>query len=113
MEIDINGVKWLVEAADGKTKKLHPEKDRINLGLTEYCKGIITIRQGMSESVTRSTVIHELIHAFLFSFGYEVNGEESMCNFFGSQADRIMKLTDEIMKGVNFNADRKGNTESD
>lgn len=100
MQIKINGYKWVIKIVDGNTEKMHPQKDRINLGLTEYCEGIINIRKGMNKKVKRSTVIHELIHAFLFSYGYDVNDEESMCDFFGSQGDRIIELTNKIMKGV-------------
>lgn len=105
MTIKVNGYKWKVEFVDGEIEKMHPDSDHYNLGLTEYCEGIISIRKGMSKETTRSTVIHELIHAFLFSYGYAVESEEAMCNFFGSQADRIMKITNEIMKGVKEDVD--------
>lgn len=100
MVIKINGYRWKVELVDAEIEKMHPEPDSYNLGLTEYCEGVISIRKGINEIMMRSTVIHELVHAFLFSYGYQVNDEESMCNFFGSQGDRIMELTNKIMKGV-------------
>lgn len=106
MVIKINGYKWKVEMVDGEIEKMHPDPDHYNLGLTEYCEGVISIRKSMSEPAMRSTVIHELVHAFLFSYGYQVDGEESMCNFFASQGDRIMELTNKIMKGVKGNAVR-------
>lgn len=100
MEVLINGYPFAVEFVDGDIEKMNPEKDRINLGLTEFVEAKINIRKGMNLITTRSTVIHELIHAFIFAFGYTVENEEAMCNFFGSQADEIMRLTNEIMKGV-------------
>ena len=109
MEIKINANTWKVEALDGKDKKLNPDSEVFNLGLTEYCTNTISIRKGMTASVTRSTVIHELVHAFIFSYGYHVKGEEPMCDFFGSQGDSIMELADKIMKGVNFDVDNSGN----
>lgn len=109
MEFKINTDTWKVVVLDGEHEKMHPEPDRINLGLTEYCKNVINIRKGMTESVTRATVIHELVHAFLFSFGYHVEGEEPMCDFFGVQGDSILELADKIMKGVNFDVDNRGN----
>lgn len=101
MNIRINNDIWEVKMIDSGKKKMNPSKGTINLGLTEYVKGVINIRKGMTESVTRSTVIHELVHAFIFSYGYIVEDEEGMCDFFGSHADRIMRLTDDIMKVVN------------
>ena len=109
MEIKINADTWKIEALDGKDKKLNPDSEVFNLGLTEYCTNTISIRKGMTASVTRSTVIHELVHAFIFSYGYHVEEEEPMCDFFGSQGDSIMELADKIMKGVNFDVDNSGN----
>ena len=54
----------------------------------------------MTKELTRSTVIHELCHCFLFSFGFcaESYDEEAVCNLFGSHADAILDLTDKFMK---------------
>lgn len=109
MEFKINTDTWKVVVLDGEHEKMHPEPDSINLGLTEYCENVINIRKGMTASVTRSTVIHELVHAFIFSYGYHVEGEEPMCDFFGSLGDSILELADKIMKGVNFDVDNRGN----
>lgn len=79
---------------------MKPDKDSYNLGLTEYADGIISIRKGLNERTTRSTVIHELTHAFMFAFGYTIEGEEAMCDFFGSQGDDIIKMANSIMRGV-------------
>lgn len=68
--------------------------------LTEYSKLLINIRTGLPASVARSTVIHELTHAFLFSYANEVEGEEQMCDFFGVHGDEIITLADQIMEGV-------------
>lgn len=98
MEVLINGHPFKLEFVDGDSEKMNPDQDHYNLGLTEYCDGVISIRRGLNKQTTRSTVIHELIHAFIFAFGYAVEGEEAMCNFFGSQGDGILRLTNEIME---------------
>lgn len=79
---------------------MKPDKDSYNLGLTEYVDGVIRIRKGMNQKTTRSTVIHELTHAFIFAFGYTIEGEEAICDFFGSQGDEIIQMADSIMKGA-------------
>ena len=84
----------------GDSRKMRPDEGHYNLGLTEYADGVIRIRKGLNERITRSTVIHELTHAFMFAFGYTIEGEEAMCDFFGSQGDDIIKMADLIMKGV-------------
>lgn len=100
MKIKIHNDIWKVKLTNANAKKLNPDKNHLNFGLTEYVEGVIHIREGLNESVARSTVIHELVHAFIFSYGYTIEGEEAMCNFFGVHADEIVELTEQIMKGV-------------
>lgn len=95
----INGYPFKVKFVDGNSRKMKHENS-YNLGLIEYADGIIRIRKGLNERTTRSTVIHELTHAFMFAFGYTVEGEEAMCDFFGSQGDNIIKMADSIMKAA-------------
>lgn len=109
MKIKIHDDIWKVRMVDSDKKKLNPDSNHINLGLTEYTKGVISIRKGMQKSVTRSTVIHELTHAFLFSYGHTVEGEEAMCDFFGVHGDEIISLADQIMKEVFDSADNRRN----
>ena len=109
MRIKIHKDTWKVKMASANKKKMTPDKGHYNLGLTEFDRLVINIRTGLSESVARSTVIHELTHAFLFSYGNQVEGEEQMCDFFGVHGDEIISLTDQIMKKVNKNADRSAN----
>ena len=109
MKIKICNDIWKVKLVRADTKKMNPDKDHINLGLTEYTKGKISIRAGLSDSVARSTVIHELVHAFLFSYGHTVEGEEAMCDFFGTHADEIIDIANQIMKGVVLSADKRRN----
>ncbi len=113
MKIKIHKDIWKVKMVDADKKKMNPDEDHQNLGLAEYTKGIINIRKGMTRSVTRSTVIHELVHAFRFSYANEVEGEEGMCDFFGVHGDEIIHLADRIMEGVIDSANSSGNSDSD
>lgn len=69
------------QTGECKCKKMNPDQNSYNFGLTEYKELLISIMDGRSESVTRSTLIHELVHAFMFSYGHTVEGEEAMCDF--------------------------------
>lgn len=100
MKIKINNYLFEVEMVDGDIEKMNPDNDHINLGLTEFVESKISIRKNMSEHLTRVTIIHELIHAFIFAFGYTVENEEAMCQFFGARADEIMQLANEIMSVI-------------
>lgn len=100
MKIKIHNDVWKVKLIKASAEKMNPDKNHLNLGLTEYVEGVINIREGLNESVARSTVIHELVHAFIFSYGHTIEGEEVMCDFFGVHADEIVELAEQIMKGV-------------
>lgn len=109
MKIKIHNDTWNVKLTDGKKKKMTPDENSINLGLCEYEHLIINIRSGLSKSVARSTIIHELVHAFQFSYANKVEGEEQMCDFFGVHGDEIIVLADQIMEGVISIADKRRN----
>lgn len=98
MKIKINNIPWKVVFTDKESKRMKKDKDTFFLGLCEYDKARISIRKNQTVEVMRGTVIHELVHAFLFAYGVNVTGDEEMCNFFGAYADEIVRLTDEIMK---------------
>ena len=90
MKIKIHNDVWKVKLVDANAKKMNPDPNSYNFGLTEYKELLISIMDGRSESVTRSTLIHELVHAFLFSYGHTVD-------FFGVHGDEIIDLTNQIM----------------
>ena len=96
MTIKIHNYKWRVKFVSECSID-----DTACLGLTEYLEQTIKIRKGMSKELTRATVIHELVHAFLFCYGIQDDPykEEQVCEFFGVHADEIMNLTEKIMKG--------------
>lgn len=98
MKIKIHNDIWKVEMVDADAKKMNPDEDHYNFGLTEYKELLISIMAGRCASVTRSTVIHELVHAFMFSYGHAVESEEAMCDFFGVHGDEIIYFADQIMK---------------
>ena len=95
MKIKIHNFNWDVVFTDDL-----PESDTVYLGLTEYVVQKISIRKTMSPELQRATIIHELCHAFLFCYGLgrKSFSEEIVCDFFGTHADEIMKLTDKIMQ---------------
>ena len=98
MKFTVNNLEWTMGFANEDTVLLN-NGEKIILGLTEYIPQTISIRKGMSKQMTRRTVIHELCHCFLFSFGFCAGSydEEAVCNLFESHADSILKLTNEFM----------------
>lgn len=100
MKIKIHKDTWKVKLVDANAEKMNSDENGIKIGITEYLEGVINIRKEIPESIARATVIHELVHAFIFSYGYTINGEEAMCDFFAVHGDEIVSLTDRIMKEV-------------
>ena len=49
-------------------------------------------------SLRRQTVIHELVHALLFSYGIDIEGatEENVCDLIGAHLDELVKLKEAI-----------------
>lgn len=99
MKFTVNNLDWEMNFEDDDKVHLNQNNETI-LGLTEYIDQKISIRNGLSQRLTRSTVIHELCHCFLFSFGFCADSydEEAVCNLFGSHADAILSLTDKFLK---------------
>lgn len=107
MVVKIHNDTWRIKLIGGNKKKMNPDQEHYYLGLTEYGTLTINIRKGLPESVARSTIIHELVHAFRFSYAHVIVDEEAMCDFFGAHADEIIALTNQIMKEVIIGADKR------
>jgi|GEM_PF-118298 phage portal protein, SPP1 gp6-like len=102
MRFKANNLTWNIDFVD-EDKKLMNSDNGMYFGLTEYQPQRISIRTGLSKEMTRETVIHELVHCFLFSFGvcgFTSLNEEQVCNFVGSHLDKIYEITEKFMKGV-------------
>ena len=96
--IGINHIPFDVVLEDEDSEKLNPKDGTIYLGLTEFVpRPTIILRNGMCYANMRSTVIHELIHAFVYAYGHSINCEEDMCIFIGAQIDDIMEHAKNIL----------------
>lgn len=100
MKFTVNCLKWVIEYVNADSIVMN-NSNGLFLGLTEYDSQHISIRSGLSKEMTRQTVVHELCHCFLFSYGITCDwyDEEQVCNFFGSHADVIISIADKFMKG--------------
>lgn len=95
-----NGLIWEVQSVQRDNEKLKV-KGAECLGVTYYKDLQIFLDCTLPKELFRQTVIHELIHAFSFSFGVHLvaNGktEEPVCDFMGSHLDEIYTTTNKIM----------------
>lgn len=103
MKCTINGLKWTIKNADADDSVLQ-FKGNPCFGVTEYPSLTIYLRKDQAKELYRQTSIHELIHAFTFSFGVHLMAnektEESVCDFMGAHFDEIYHLANLIMENV-------------
>lgn len=74
-----------------------------NIGLARFRDNSIFISEALNKHETSKTLIHELVHAFTWEFGfYQVKfTDEIICDFFSIYGREIIKLADyiEMLKG--------------
>lgn len=102
MVIKINGLKWTVKNVNPDSPELKLSNGNICFGVTEYVPQKISMRDDMSKELYRQTLIHELLHAYTFSFGVHLyaneNTEEPIADFVGSHLDGIHDHANKIME---------------
>ena len=99
MVVNINDLDWQVFFAHSRADKLKLDGTDC-MGITYYQEQEIYLNKDLGTDLFRQTVIHELSHAFLFSFGYHLDCEmveEAVCDFLGSHLDKIYKLTNKVI----------------
>lgn len=102
MKVKINKFYFAIREMKDESE-LQADKDIVLLGLTNYLKQEIILRSGMSKALLYETLIHELTHAFIFSYGYsnvEAFNHEQICEFVGVYADNIVQIANKYIKGA-------------
>lgn len=97
MKLNINGLIW---------KLSFVKKEDIDgcYGITKFSTLEIKIATNLHRDVVRTTITHELIHAYLESLGYTVPNvdssmlfsEEQVCDFIAMNLDAITKQASKI-----------------
>lgn len=100
LKFKVNGLTWEVQSVQRNNEKLTINENQC-LGITYYKDLRIFLDGSLPQELFRQTVIHELIHAFSFSFGVHLvaneKTEEPVCDFMGSHLDEIYLLANKIM----------------
>ena len=97
--VKINGLKWKVFFVESDSPKLADENGKRNiLGITYFRECEIYIDKELHKPLRRQTVIHELVHALLFSYGINAEGatEEEICALIGAHLDELVRLKEAI-----------------
>lgn len=98
-QIKINGLKWKVYFVKSGSPKLADEDGKRSiLGITYFRECEIYIDKELHKRLRKQTVIHELVHALLFSYGIDIEGatEENVCDLIGAHLDELVRLKEAI-----------------
>lgn len=100
MKMIINRLHWSVYLTEPEEMDVDGQ---MFYGLTEFVEQRVSIRRGLSYDQTMQTLLHELMHVFLFSFGCsdKVYDEEEMCNLVGAFGLSIVDYAEMIIKEMN------------
>lgn len=91
-----------VDKDDCRLQRGDLQQGEINLGLTLPFELKIYINKDISLELQKRILVHELTHAFLFSFGFDgmTINEEELCYLMGMNASHLVELANEILMTV-------------
>ena len=91
----INNLEWKVTYV----LTFDDDEEEETFGQTIFKDLEIQILQGLNYDVKKRTLIHEVTHAFIFSYGLDQTSidEEFLCRFMESHAQKILETVDGIL----------------
>jgi len=102
-DVKIKRLNWEVHAEDPKTSR---EKDFEvgDCGDTLFIKKKIYINSTMEDDLVYETIKHELVHAYLFSYGMgQIKfDEEVVCDFVSTYGDSIIKDSKDLFEAYKY-----------
>lgn len=102
MKTTINNIEWeIVLTTD--SEYLKRSDGSITLGVTDLNVTTIYLWKNLRGQLFRKVLIHELSHAFIFSYGFylTIDEEEFLCSFIDTYAEDIIHEADSlIFRGV-------------
>lgn len=101
MQIVVNGLKWKILNVPRDSEKLLVDGNEC-FGVTCYVDLVVYMMGDQAKELYRQTLIHELCHVYTFSYACHLTAdertEESVCDFFGAYADKIITHANLIME---------------
>lgn len=98
MRVEINNIEWDIIFTND-TDDLKRSDGSVTFGVTDVNVLSIFIWSSLRGRILRKVMIHELSHAFIFSYGYflTLEEEEFLCSFIDTYAEDIIEYTDNIL----------------
>jgi len=96
--VKINNYVYLVKYLEKYDDRLMMEDEKYHCGITDFIKKEIYIREDLQDEVESSVLIHELVHAYIDSYGMmQVKwDDEIVADFIGAQMMNILESLEEI-----------------
>lgn len=101
MELEINNNTYKIFFVNPDDTRLQIENEDFKSGIIDFIKKEIYIANNLNKDTLRYTLIHELTHAVIDSYGFlqvEWN-DEIIADFMGNYLLTILKLIEEIEGG--------------
>lgn len=99
--VTINGKKWTITTAcnEKMVVGLNAPNNASVYGMADSTINTIYLNENLIEDHQRSTLRHELAHAFMYSYGFmyvEKFNVEMVCEFIGTYGGQIEKIVNEV-----------------
>lgn len=98
MSVTINGYVWEIIYTHNDNDLMRSD-GTITLGVTDLNTMCIYIYDHLSKYMQQKVMTHELVHAWIFSYGIylSVDEEEFICSFIDTHGRDIIKQADQIL----------------
>lgn len=98
MQITINNITWEIIFTND-INDLTLNNGNSTLGLTDLSSKTIYLYYNLRGPLLRRVLMHEITHAFIFSYNYylTLSEEEFICSFIDTYADNIIDDTNYIL----------------
>lgn len=98
MQIEVNGYKWYIKYTHD-SYDLRRSDGTITLGVTDIPLKTVFIYDGLSQRMRSKVLVHELVHVWMFSYGYylSIDEEEFVCSFIDTYGRSIIESADRIL----------------
>lgn len=95
----MNGERWKIVVVPSNSKWLARSDGTLTLGVTDSNVMTVFLSKQLRGSLLRKVLLHELTHAWMFSYNYHLSldEEEFVCDFLASNAEAIIAKADEII----------------
>ena len=98
MRIKVNGYEWLIKYTHDPIE-LSRNDGTVTLGVTDTSLLTVFIYDGLSPYMRSKVLTHELVHVWMFSYGYylSIREEEFVCSFIDTYGRDIIENADRIL----------------